>query len=191
MKTLCKIIFLDWVLSWTKFSNILVECDTQFDNYRCFCHRSLEVLLAEYAFISWSTVSVLPDLAWLSRFLQQNWNFSIYLATVLWSTSLKHNKCFFVFSLTLWSSLNSKSMLSRFKLHCPFISVAFKSHTKWNNAKQFRASTTTILPTTALTALVMGHKLSRIKIRQNFSSSLILCLRTEYNFYKRSIFILT
>ena len=61
-----------------------------------------------WSIASQSTVLSLPDLAWLSKFLQLQWNFLNHLVTILRSTapSLFAQQIILVASTALWLSLN-------------------------------------------------------------------------------------
>ena len=84
---------------------------------------TLWVLLTRFDSRSWSTdlesmVLGLPDLAWSSKFLQQN--FLKHLVTALWSNDQ-----------LLWYYRTVQSISSWIRLCCLFTCMAFKSWIQW------------------------------------------------------------
>ena len=77
-----------------------------------------------------STVLSLPDLDWLSRFLQPKQNFHNHLVTVWWSnTPLPFTQQMF-----LLASVWTHKACSQIMICCMYNCAAFKSHTEWRNA---------------------------------------------------------
>ena len=117
-----------------------------------------------------SMLSGLPDLAWLSRFLQPDQKFlqpSGYCIVINYTFTFYTANVFGYF-LSLWPSSNLKNITSKIRLYCIFICVAFKSHTEWSNAQCVSIPITIILPTLAVTfhsfELLWSLKLAHTKI---------------------------
>ena len=96
----------------------------------------LWVQLARFASMAWSIVlesMILSQLglAWLLRFLQLEWNYFVYLVTVLWSNASSP------FSIRHGIEAQFKLIKQKFsnKTHFMFIHDAFKSHMEWSNAE--------------------------------------------------------
>ena len=112
---------------------------------------TLQVLLTRFVFMVWRTASEsivldLPDLAWLSRFLQPQRNFFSYLIIVI--------NCNFIFCSTNICDCFG-DIIAQFELVKPrirrrwtFICVAFKPNSECRNALRIRVPTTRILSTT-------------------------------------------
>ena len=112
---------------------------------------TLRILLAGFTSMAWSTISesTVWDLSWSSKFRQPAQNSFNYLVTVLGSTasSAFSSQMFLIAFVALRLSSNLQSISSPIRLHCTFICVAFKSHTKWSNARRVSTPANTILPT--------------------------------------------
>ena len=110
---------------------------------------TLWVLLTGFPYMTLSMalepmVLGLPDLSWLSRFLQPKQNFSSHLVSLLWSTvSPFAPQMFLVASSMIWPSLNSGSISSWFKLCYMLICVASKLYTWRSNVRCINYHNTT------------------------------------------------
>ena len=123
--------------AFTKVLKVTLDCEMLNlpDTFR--------MLLARFASMAWSTPSEpivlsLPDLAWLSKFLQSKQNFSNHLVNVLWSTvpSPFAQQMFWLFPwhhCKVWTCIAYVA-----KLDC---CIFIKSCIQWNSAL------TSILPT--------------------------------------------
>ena len=73
----------------------------------------------------------LPDLAWLSRFFQPEWNFLNHLVTVIKCTFIFHTTNTFSCFCGIMAESNTQSMNSKIRLFCTLIWVTFKSFMEW------------------------------------------------------------